>query len=122
MNKQIVFFEGLKHEVNSLSLSLSLSLSHTHTHTYTHTHIYTYTHTHTHRGLQFLRDTQQLDGSWPARDNTDVPYFSYHAAMCAVSALNPQRFRGFGPSDPALLQELMNSRLKKSNISQMIFS
>ena len=24
----------------------------------------------------------------------------YHAAMCAVSALSPQRFRGYGPGDP----------------------
>jgi hypothetical protein len=27
--------------------------------------------------------------------------------MCAVSALNPQRFRGFGPSDPLLLDQLI---------------
>lgn len=30
--------------------------------------------------------------------------------MCAISALNPQRFRGFGPSDPRLYQSLMESR------------
>lgn len=24
----------------------------------------------------------------------------YHAAMCAISALSPQRFRGFGPGEP----------------------
>lgn len=53
-------------------------------------------------GLQFLRSVQCLDGSWPARDDSDDPYFRYNAAMCSISALNPQRFRGFGPSDPKL--------------------
>lgn len=27
-------------------------------------------------------------------------YVRYHAAMCAISALSPQRFRGQGPGDP----------------------
>ena len=61
------------------------------------------------RGLQFLRESQNLDGSWPARDN-ELPYFRYHAAMCAVSALNPQRFRGFGPCDPELADDLLRLR------------
>jgi hypothetical protein len=30
--------------------------------------------------------------------------------MCAISALNPQRFRGFGPSDPRLYQSLLETR------------
>lgn len=30
--------------------------------------------------------------------------------MCAISALNPQRFRGFGPSDPRLYNALYESR------------
>ena len=30
----------------------------------------------------------------------------YHATMCAVYALSPKRFRGFGPSEPSLLDDL----------------
>jgi hypothetical protein len=30
--------------------------------------------------------------------------------MCAISALNPQRFRGYGPSDPRLYQALSAMR------------
>jgi hypothetical protein len=59
------------------------------------------------RGLEFLRQSQKLDGSFPTRRDDDDPYFRYHAAMCAASALNPQRFRGFGPSDPALVEVTM---------------
>jgi hypothetical protein len=36
----------------------------------------------------------------------------YHAAMCAISGLNPQRFRGFGPSDPRLYAFLQESRFR----------
>jgi hypothetical protein len=28
--------------------------------------------------------------------------------MCAVSALNPQRFRGFGPSDPVIIDQIFS--------------
>lgn len=38
--------------------------------------------------------------------------FRYHAAMCAISGLNPQRFRGFGPSDPRLYTYLQESRFR----------
>lgn len=58
------------------------------------------------KGLQFLRATQKLDGSWPTRDNASDNYTRYHAVMCAVSALNVQRFRGFGPSEPKLYELL----------------
>lgn len=33
--------------------------------------------------------------------------------MCAVSALNPMKFRGFGPSDPLLLDRLCSDKEKK---------
>ena len=62
------------------------------------------------KGLTFLREVQNLDGSWPTRRNDTDPYFRYHASMCAVSALNPQRFRGFGPSDPQILEDLITYR------------
>lgn len=63
------------------------------------------------KGLAFLREMQSLeDGSWPARDDADDGYFRYHAAMCAISALNPQRFRGFGPADPRLYSTLASIR------------
>jgi hypothetical protein len=63
------------------------------------------------RGLEIIRQEQLLsDGSWRARHDSDDPYFRYHAAMCAISALNPQRFRGFGPSDPRLYRSLQESR------------
>lgn len=63
------------------------------------------------RGLEVIRHEQLLsDGSWRARHDSDDPYFKYHAAMCAISALNPQRFRGFGPSDPRLYRSLYESR------------
>ena len=63
------------------------------------------------RGLAFLRSTQRVaDGSWPTREDSTDPYFRYHAAMCAISGLNPQRFRGFGPSDPRLYTFLQESR------------
>lgn len=39
--------------------------------------------------------------------------FSFHATMCAVSALNPQRFRGFGPCDPHLLDLLKQQQLQQ---------
>ena len=32
--------------------------------------------------------------------DSDAEYVQYHAVMCAISALSPQRFRGFGPGDP----------------------
>jgi hypothetical protein len=63
------------------------------------------------KGLEIIRHEQLLsDGSWRARHDSDDPYFKYHAAMCAISALNPQRFRGFGPSDPRLYRSLHESR------------
>ena len=62
------------------------------------------------KGLNFLREAQMLDGSWPTRRNDAEPYTRYHAAMCAVSALNPQKFRGFGPSDPKILEDLITYR------------
>ena len=63
------------------------------------------------KGLAFLRNMQRLeDGSWPARDDAEDGYFRYHAAMCAVTALNPQRFRGFGPADPRLYPILLQQR------------
>lgn len=63
------------------------------------------------KGLNFIRQEQLLsDGSWRARHDSDDPYFKYHAVMCAISALNPQRFRGYGPSDPRLYQSLLESR------------
>ena len=63
------------------------------------------------RGLTFLRNTQDLtDGSWPTRGGSTDAYFRYHAAMCAISGLNPQRFRGYGPSDPRLYSFLQESR------------
>ena len=62
------------------------------------------------KGLKFLREVQNLDGSWPTRRSDTGAYVRYHAAMCAVSALNPQRFRGFGPSDPQILDDLMKYR------------
>jgi hypothetical protein len=38
--------------------------------------------------------------------------------MCAVSALNPKRFRGFGPSDPGLLDQLWRTRfLAKGSVA-----
>jgi len=65
-------------------------------------------------GLAYLRGAQRIDGSWPARGNTDLPYFRYHAAMCAVSCLNTKRYRGFGPSDPLLVDDLMEYRYATS--------
>jgi hypothetical protein len=43
--------------------------------------------------------------------------------MCAVIALNPQKFRGFGPSDPKLLDQLSGAKFasrlhKKEGISK----
>lgn len=58
-------------------------------------------------GLQCLREMQSLsDGGWPARDDRKDCYSRYHATMCATSALNPRRFRGYGPADPSLLDQL----------------
>lgn len=63
-------------------------------------------------GLAYLRESQLLsDGSWPARDERLDSYSRFHATMCAVSALNLQRFRGFGPSDPQVLDMLSASKL-----------
>ena len=62
------------------------------------------------RGLTFLRSSQRKDGSWPARDDAEDNYFRYHACMCAISALNPQRFRGYGPSEPKILNLLLQTR------------
>eukprot|EP01041_Mallomonas_annulata_P012193 gene12193-25611_t len=62
-------------------------------------------------GLNYLRSKQDKNGSWPARDDSSDAYFKYHATMCAISALNPQRFRGFGPSDPLLYQQLKDEAL-----------
>lgn len=62
------------------------------------------------KGLKFLCECQNLDGSWPTRRQDESGYVRYHAAMCAISALNPQRFRGFGPSDPHLIEDLMAYR------------
>ena len=59
------------------------------------------------KGLQFLRNSQRKDGSWPTRRQDEGAYVRYHATMCAISALNPQRFRGFGPSDPTIVEDLM---------------
>ena len=74
------------------------------------------------QGLEYLRSCQQLDGSWPARGDTDVPYFRYHAAMCAVSCLNTKRYRGFGPSDPLLVDDLMEYRYATSEGPQTIMN
>lgn len=62
------------------------------------------------RGLQFLLTTQNLDGSWPTRDDTDADYFRYHAAMCSISALYPRRFRGFGPCEVKLFRILQSMK------------
>jgi hypothetical protein len=51
-------------------------------------------------GVKYLRAKQKLDGSWPTRDDAEDEYVRYHAAMCAISALSPQRFRGYGPGEP----------------------
>ena len=64
------------------------------------------------KALDFLRGSQSLDGSWPARDQAEDPYFKYHATMCAISALNPQRFRGYGPSEPSIYAALVDISLK----------
>jgi hypothetical protein len=58
------------------------------------------------KGLEFLQKQQLVDGSWPTRDDADDSYFRYHAAMCAVSALYPRRFRGYGPCEVKLLRVL----------------
>ena len=46
-------------------------------------------------------------------------YRRCHATMCAVSALHPQRFRGFGPSSPQLLDQLCADKERtRFNIKQ----
>lgn len=62
------------------------------------------------RALAYLTKAQFKDGSWPARDDADDAYFRYHAAMCAVSALYPRKFRGFGPCEAKLFRLLQSMK------------
>jgi len=58
------------------------------------------------RGIRFLLRSQDTDGSWDGRRETDA-YTLYHATMVGVQALLPASFRGFGPGEPSIAKELV---------------